>query len=237
MTTPLNRALAVAESRVVTPRYPTIDIIPVSPPGAALRAMLGDGIGQLTRPNFGWSFVARPRQGAGTEWSGVDGWTLRVPIVFDHFRTDGSVEADVRRLYEMASNRVGPRVEPPVVRVFYPGVPFPEFRYVINEISPTDTKVRVDGQRSYAAFDVAFLQYNALDVLTTKKATPAKKAKAKTPASKAKVAKARTYTVKRGDTLAVIAARVGVPKWQTIATLNKIRDPKAVKVGQVLRLP
>jgi LysM repeat protein len=46
---------------------------------------------------------------------------------------------------------------------------------------------------------------------------------------------ADTYTVKSGDTLSGIGARVGV-KWQTLATLNKIKAPYTIKAGQVLRL-
>ena len=38
----------------------------------------------------------------------------------------------------------------------------------------------------------------------------------------------RTYTVKKGDTLSAIAARLlgSASKWQSIATLNGVRDPR-----------
>ena len=46
-------------------------------------------------------------------------------------------------------------------------------------------------------------------------------------------------TVKRGDTLGSIAARLlgSASKWKTLADLNKIRDPNKLKVGQVLKVP
>ncbi|MFF1417627.1 LysM peptidoglycan-binding domain-containing protein [Streptomyces sp. NPDC058280] len=44
-----------------------------------------------------------------------------------------------------------------------------------------------------------------------------------------------TYTVKSGDTLSAIGSKTGV-KWQTIATLNSIKAPYTIKVGQVLKL-
>jgi nucleoid-associated protein YgaU len=49
----------------------------------------------------------------------------------------------------------------------------------------------------------------------------------------------RTYTVKRGDTLSGIAGKVlgNAGRWHDIANLNGIRDPRTLRVGQVLRLP
>jgi LysM repeat protein len=45
-----------------------------------------------------------------------------------------------------------------------------------------------------------------------------------------------TYTIQSGDTLSGIAAAHGTT-WQELARLNKIKDPKKIHVGQVLRLP
>ena len=49
-----------------------------------------------------------------------------------------------------------------------------------------------------------------------------------------------TYTVKKGDTLETIAAKMmgSAALWQQIAALNgNIRDPKSITVGQVLLIP
>ncbi|MFJ3248329.1 LysM peptidoglycan-binding domain-containing protein [Streptomyces sp. NPDC086782] len=46
---------------------------------------------------------------------------------------------------------------------------------------------------------------------------------------------ASTYTVKAGDTLSGIGAKTGV-KWETIASLNGIKSPYVILVGQVLKL-
>lgn len=50
---------------------------------------------------------------------------------------------------------------------------------------------------------------------------------------------ARSYTVKSGDTLAVISQRtLGTAKrWKEIADLNKLSDPDVVVVGAVLKIP
>jgi LysM repeat protein len=47
---------------------------------------------------------------------------------------------------------------------------------------------------------------------------------------------AGTYTVQTGDTLSGIAAKHGTT-WQVLAQLNKIDDPRRIRVGQVLDLP
>lgn len=44
-----------------------------------------------------------------------------------------------------------------------------------------------------------------------------------------------TYTVKAGDTLSKIGAALGV-NWQTIASLNGIKSPYTIRVGQVLKI-
>lgn len=46
----------------------------------------------------------------------------------------------------------------------------------------------------------------------------------------------RSYTVRRGDTLSVIALRFGVSVW-ALAQANGIRNPSLIYVGQVLRIP
>jgi LysM repeat protein len=45
-----------------------------------------------------------------------------------------------------------------------------------------------------------------------------------------------TYTVKSGDTLSGIAAEHGTT-WQELARLNRLSDPRRLRVGQVLELP
>ncbi|MDY7080801.1 MAG: LysM peptidoglycan-binding domain-containing protein [Chloroflexota bacterium] len=46
----------------------------------------------------------------------------------------------------------------------------------------------------------------------------------------------RTYVVRRGDTLSIIALRFGVSMW-SLAQANGIRNPSLIYVGQVLRIP
>ncbi len=46
----------------------------------------------------------------------------------------------------------------------------------------------------------------------------------------------RRYKVKPGDTMSSIAARYGTTV-KKLAALNKIADPRVLKVGQVLLIP
>jgi LysM repeat protein len=57
---------------------------------------------------------------------------------------------------------------------------------------------------------------------------------ARTP--KPTAATTTTYRVQSGDTLSGIAAEHGTT-WQEIAALNKLSDPRRLRVGQVLELP
>ena len=72
-------------------------------------------------------------------------------------------------------------------------------------------------------------------------AEPTPAAPAKTQAPPAKTPKpappdATTYKVQSGDTLSGIAAEHGTT-WQELARINRLADPRHLKVGQVLELP
>jgi LysM repeat protein len=56
------------------------------------------------------------------------------------------------------------------------------------------------------------------------------------PAPSSPAPSAKTYVVRRGDTLSAIALRYGVSVW-SLAQLNAIANPSLIYVGQVLRIP
>jgi len=70
------------------------------------------------------------------------------------------------------------------------------------------------------------------DVEPTAAPTPTPKA---TPTARPSPAPT-TYTVQSGDTLSGIASKHGTT-WQVLAELNKIGDPRRLRVGQVIKLP
>jgi LysM repeat protein len=47
----------------------------------------------------------------------------------------------------------------------------------------------------------------------------------------------RTYVVRRGETMRIIANRIGVPLWDLVAANPQIRNPNMIYAGQVICLP
>lgn len=215
----------------------TVTFVPVNPPGPSVVALLGDG--PFTAPSTGgWSFQARPRRVGFTEWAGEDPYTLTGPILFDGFAKDRSVEGPVEALNKMLRNPVGPRKEPPVIQVRSVAVPQTQRYWVLQSLTPGDLIRNRHGVLVRAAYTVTLLEYVAGDVIVSVRQTAAQAAQARARSS-SRAGKGKSYTVKRGDTLGSIAARqLGNSKrGAEIGTLNHIRDPKALRVGQVLRLP
>ena len=214
--------------------------VPVDPPGPGVTALHGDGPFVATAGG-GWAFQSRPRRVAFTEWAGEDPYTLTGQILFDGFARDQSVQGPVESMRVLLRNPVGPRKEPPVLQVRGPAIPQAHRRWVLQSFEPDDEVRRSDGTLVRAFFTVTLLEYLPGDALLSVKPTPARTTAGRTTtaAGTTKKTTAKTYTVKRGDTLSAIAARTlgSASKWHAIADLNNIRDPKALRVGQVLRLP
>jgi hypothetical protein len=221
---------------------PYITFKPVDPPhGTSVTALLGDGTAAPTADG-GWAVVARPRQLGYTDWQGTTPVSMDIPIMFDGFRANSSVEGLVARLFQMMMQRVGTRNEPVVVAITGVPLPFHGYRWVINGISPGDEVRRnTDGYRIRAAMTVTVQQYVSGDVLIHRKPSPAKKHKGGSSGKRTKPSHSHTkiYTVRRGDTLSKIAARElgSSSKWHEIAKLNHLRDPDVIKIGQKLKIP
>lgn len=225
------------------PRYITLV---AAAPTLKVTALRGQTAPVPTGGFGGWTQVARPRRKALTQWDGVAAFEQAFSIIFDGVTGDTSVEADCRALERMAQPAtVG--AEPPIVRALG-AVPHPELNYVISALdwdpapfySPSMYRTRQE-------VVVHLLEYVADDRLAeapaaerARRAAAAKAAAAAASATGAATKKgARTYTVKKGDTLSAIAAHQlgSYKRWPEIAKLNNIRDPKKIKPGQVLKLP
>lgn len=215
----------------------------VRPKGQRLVAQLGDGF-VVPEADSGWQVVARPKRKAFTTWDGHAPVTMTIPILFDGFRENRSVEQDINTLYGMM-RKINQRVdEPPVVRLSGP-IPYSRFQWVITSISPgEEIRRKKDGRRVRSFMEVTVLEYVPADVATTAKASPAKAARDRKnrkgdKGDEGRSPSGRTYRVKSGDTLAKIAVRFlgSAGEWRKIAKMNNIRDPKRLKVGQVLRIP
>lgn len=200
----------------------------------------------------GWGQVAHPRGETTTEWEGrpldTASFTL---LIGKHAAVPGSrtprvdrltsVEQDIARLIGFGLP-IAPLGEPPVLRLEFG--PAEAGLWVLQTLTPTGLERRrpSDLARWLVEFEVQLLQFREPTVLLT----PAQQAAAARPATTGGTSgtakgksTGRTYTVRAGDTLSAIAARLlgNAKRWPEIAKANSIRDPRALRVGQVLRLP
>lgn len=188
----------------------------------------GGGVG-------GWQALELPGREDATEWGSTPGRTLSVPILLDGFVARRSVEADIAALYEMGCPPEGAKrgTPPPVVRIggMVPGT---SREWVIQGIE--EGAATWDGMRRIRLFaTVALSEHKPPELVVVRRAKSSSTAASST----------RTYTVKRGDTLASIARdEMGANSASEIAKAvralkeaNKIRDPKSIKPGDKLKIP
>lgn len=210
--------------------------------GLRVLANLAGELPQQTQGYGGWEEIERPKRKSLTTWRGRQPISLSIPIMFDRL-TEGdfgeSVEPDVRNLQKMAG--AGISGEPPVVTFDSGGVIEHDVTqenkwWLINGLEWGDYIRNPAGERVRVDVTVTLLEFVAGAVVVERSA--AKKRSNKKQAQKPG-AKDKQYVVKQGDNLISIAKKElkDPDRWPEIAALNKMRDPRNVKVGQQLRLP
>jgi len=185
----------------------------------------------------GWQMIDRPRKKVSTEWVDCGPYQLTLNLIMDSMmgpsapstieHVIGIVEA-----WELPAPGSNPP-EPPKLHVQGP-VPHNELQWVVYTLNWGDAiRDPVGGERWYQESQVVLWEYSP-PTLVALAASPA--IAAQTAATNRPVT---TYTVKAGDTLTSIAARLlgSYTKWTAIASLNNIRDPNSITVGQVLHIP
>lgn len=214
-------------------------IYPTDPPGHGIHCYRGPDI-SVPQGEGGWAVVSRPQRVGMTEWQGYEPWTMTLSLLFDRLihRGGGVVTRDVYRLRSWMRNQVGPRSEPIVVRVKGDGIPLKQLRWVLANMDVTAEDRSSHGDILRTFVTVTLREYVPGDVLLSNEETAAARARSRNGQGASHTA-GRSYTVRHGDTLSSIAARqLGyATRWHEIADLNRIRDPKSIRVGQVLRLP
>lgn len=186
----------------------------------------------------GWNVVARDRRVALTEWGGVDPMRATVSVMFDKFRSNGNVQPTIAQFMALfAPSSLAP-AQPPQLRLSGAWPISSVAVWVVDGLDWVDYEKRSDGSLSRAILSVTLLQHVAGSLALTKP-SPAKRAAAKASPSSKPAAKAKTYIVKRGDTLSAIAQKL-LGNWRRyteIAKLNGIRDPNHITPGQKLKIP
>ena len=205
-------------------------------PALTVVAWMGKDPPTMTDGYGGWTVRNRPRRQGLTVYAGHEPYTMELPLLFDGFRENDPVDAELSALERMARPPADYQ-EPPLVRVTGP-IPHADLQWVINGIR-WGTSVRNEGgYRVRQEVTLTLLRYIAEDRVNVKGS--AERARSKTSGSTSSGGgSVKLYTVKSGDTLSGIAAKLlgNYKRWTEIASLNGIRDPKLIVPGQPLRIP
>ena len=185
----------------------------------------------------GWEVVPRPRRKGFLEWKGQAPYTMQLEIVVDGFVADRDVSTDVERIRRMWRVPVGPNKEPGPVAVFGAVNPLQHLPWVIDNMDRVKDERNRAGVLVRAFVTLTLIEYVAGDILVSARPSPAEAAQERANVDPS--AAPRAYTVRAGDTLSGIAARElgDMNRWPEIADLNGVRDPRALAIGQELRLP
>jgi LysM repeat protein len=223
-----------------------VTITPVSYPGAALTVALGRKIPTPSDGIAKWNEVTRPRRRNTSEFTSESLLKISFDVVLDQF-PDGNVEPLLGRIMGWAAKNALP-FQPTLLRISGP-IPYPELSYILTGVTWSSTAGDVEfnssNQRCRQLLDLELTEYQAADLIV-QSPPPAQAAQARAGVGTGVAVRvataataARTYTVKKGDTLWAIATRElgSGTKWQSIADLNGVRDPRKLQIGQVLKLP
>lgn len=215
-----------------------------APPMSVL-SRLGPEPPKVTQGFGGWEEIERPKRKSITRFAGRPPIVISLNLLLDGYAAGVSMEAECKKLEKMATP-LRPGVEPPLVEV-EGAVPHKDLDFVINGIQWGDMIRSLLGQRMRAEVTLELLEYVADDRIQFKKAAALARdddaleraKRAFRSANQTPASNRRTFSVRDGDTLEVIAAReLGDYRlWSQIAELNDIRDPRTIKSGQTIILP
>jgi LysM repeat protein len=148
--------------------------------------------------------------------------TLSMDLFFDTYEKGTDVREHTKKIYGLVDIR-GPLHRPPIVTFSWGSF---NFQAVVERVGGRFTLFLADGTPVRATLSVTFKEFVEVDMLA--KETPTESAD-----------HAKTYIVKRGDTLASIAAAEygDAGAWREIARANQIADPIRLTPGSRLSLP
>jgi LysM repeat protein len=228
-----------------------ITITPLSFPQGALTLPLGKKKPLFSGGIAQWTEVRRPRRRSMTEFEAEEPLKYSFDVVLDAF-PDGDVEPLIPRVMGWAA-RMDLPYQPTLLRVSGPIV-YPQLTYFLSKCDQLDESMEFNsaGRICRQFLDLEITEYVAPD-LVIQTPTPAQAAQQRaqtqlfiTPGGKlSRILAAsgstaqRTYVVAAGDTLWSIAARLlgKGQRWSEIAEMNSVRDPRTIRVGQVLKVP
>lgn len=151
-----------------------------------------------------------------------NGRSLSMDLFFDTYEQQEDVRAHTDRVYRLLDIR-GPLHRPPVCTFTWGSF---NFVCVLERVGGRFTLFLSDGTPVRATLSVTFKEFVEVEVLVRDPPTES-------------ADHAKTYVVRRGDTLSSIAAaEYGDPaRWRPIAEANRIANPRLLAPGTRLSLP
>ena len=73
--------------------------------GTSVTMLRGQAMPTMTGGGGGWQITARPRRVSLTQWKGRDPYKMDVPVMFDGYANDKSVEIAISKLNQMQMGR------------------------------------------------------------------------------------------------------------------------------------
>ena len=237
------------------PQLGWVRISSVDPPITIL-ARLSDARPNVTAGYGGWTEVVRPRRRPISVWAASPGLRMDLAILLDRWRIQSSVELQIAQLERLATPNASDG-STSRIRLNAPGggVPHQGRVWVIDTLTWGDALANAKGNRVRQQVTLGLLEYIAdvrVDQGSSSQQARAKAAMATTkPGAAVKRVIAtrgrpqlqgrtvRSVAGEPGEDLLSIAARElgDADRWTEIAALNGIRDPRTIKLGQVIRLP
>jgi hypothetical protein len=244
---------------MAAPRVGWVRISSDDPP-LSVNALLWEERPDVTDGYGGWQEVTRPRRTPITTWTGSPALKMSLPILLDGWPQDRSVEREIAQLQQMATPTASDG-DPPRVHVEATGsaVPYTKRVWVIASLAFGDALMNTAGNRVRQQVTLSLLEY-VHDVYLAERSAANRRRHKKTTAKTRRGAKSKRHVVRHSgkpktktktltgavavdfgageDLLSIAARELGdADRWVEIAALNGIRDPRAIAVGQVLRLP
>jgi hypothetical protein len=186
----------------------------------------------------GWQIVDRPRQKGITQWYDASPMELDADLILDG--GGSSIEGDKATMFGWQYPPKG-ALQPAALSAAGPiDVEAKGLFWVLQNVKFDDDKVVRDNTGILLQQQLSIVLYEYLPAYSSvlQDLSPAQAAQLRLTAAGTVVSR-RTYVVRTGDSLAAIAARVlgNAALWTEIATLNNIRDPRNLTVGQRIVLP
>jgi len=194
--------------------------------GSVVKVLRGDTAAKIVGGEGGWTMVDRPRRTSLTQWTGRQPYQMDVPVLFDGWRAQESVEQDIRRLQTMS---IGSDFNPPPTIKIDGALPVGGATWVITGIDWGDEVFWAQTPRG----QYFRLRQDALVHLTEYVAEQRLKITITNSLP-------NTYITSKGDTLQNIAKAMygNGSRWKEIQKANpKIRDPNKIPAKTTLRIP